>query len=95
MNTYYTLLIVSGYKETKVKAIGKKKMQITLLVLKLTGWREAKHIQTDITLQCSKGRYAMYKGTKSIQSQKERLPKIRNASILKDERYFQRGKGLF
>lgn len=94
MNTYYTLLIVSGYKETKVKAVGKK-MQITLLVLKLTGGREAKHIQTDITLQCSKRIYAMSKGTKSIQSQKERLPKIRNASILKDESYFQRGKALF
>lgn len=95
MNTYYTLLIVPGYKETKVKAV-KKKMQITLLVLMFTiGGREAKHIQTDITLRHSKRRYTMYKGTRSIQSQKERMPKISNASVLKEERYFQRERRLF
>lgn len=36
----------------------------------------------------------MYKGTKQSRlNEKEELPEISNASVLKNERYFQREKG--
>lgn len=57
MNTYYISLIVLGYREIKVKTVGKKKCSPVLVLKKLTlGGGEAKHIQTDITLHCNKKR---------------------------------------